>query len=172
MENQNSFKNTVWTFGALYAILGILFMLINPPASDPKSTSTVILGFVALFLFIGLPVVAVWYYRNQGNAVSIGKAVKLGVFIGLLGGFIVGIYAYIYFAYINPEAVDKVLEVTRKILEEKGTFSEEMLDTQMEMTKKFYVPMQLVGNIFSGLLYGVIGGLLGGLFFKTPKEDY
>ena len=172
MKNQYSFKNTVWMFGVLYAILGILVMLINSPVPDPKATSTVVLGFIALFLFIGLPIIAVWYYRNQGNAVTVGKAVKLGVLIGLLGGFIVGIYAYIYFAYINPAAVDKALEIARNILEEKETFTEEMLEKQMEMTKKLYVPMQLVSNIFSGLLYGVVGGLLGGLFFKTPREDY
>ena len=172
MENQKSFKNIVWMFATLYAILGILFMLIKPPTADPKDMSVIVLGFVSLFLFIGLPVLAVWYYRNQGNAVSLGKAVKLGVFIGLLGGFIVGIYAYIYFAYINPDAIDQVMEMSRKILEENDAFPKEMLDKQMEVTKKLFVPMQLLGQLFSGLLYGVIGGLLGGLFFKTPNEDY
>ncbi len=172
MENQKSFKNIVWMFALLYALLGILFMLVKSPAADPKEPFVVILNFASLFVFIGLPVLAVWYYRNQGYAVSVGKAVKLGVLIGLLGGFIVGIYAYIYFAYINPGAVDQVLELSRKILEENDAFSQDMLDKQMEMTRKLFVPMQLVGQIFSGLLYGVIGGLLGGLFFKTPNEDY
>ncbi len=172
MENQKSFKSTVWTFAALYAILGILFMLIKSPTADPKNPTSVVLGFVSLFIFIGLPVLAVWYYRKQGNTVTLGKAVKLGVFIGLLGGLFVGIYAYIYFAYINPAAIDQVMEISRSVLEETGKFTDEMLDKQMDITKKFFVPMQLVGQLFSGLLYGVIGGLLGGLFFKTPNEDY
>ncbi len=172
MENQKSFNSIVWMFAGLYAILGILFMFIKPPTADPKDPSMAILGFVALFLFIGIPILAVWYYRNQGYPVSLGKAVKLGVLIGLLGGLIVGIYAYIYFAYINPGAVDQVLEISKNMLKENDMFNEDMIEKQMAMTKKFFVPMQFVSQVFGGLLYGVIGGLLGGLFFKTPSEDY
>ncbi len=172
MEQQKSFKNIMSMFAALYAILGIIFMLIKSPTANPKDTSVMILGFVALFMFIGIPILAVWYYRNQGYPVTLGKAVKLGVLVGLLGGLFVGIYTYIYFAYINPGAVDEVLEMSKKMLEENDMFTEDMLEKQMAMTKKFFVPMQLIGQIFTGLIYGLIGGLLGGLFFKTPNEDY
>ena len=172
MENQKSFNSIVWMFAGLYAILGILFMYIKPPTANPKDPSMAILGFVALFLFIGIPVLAVWYYRNQGYTVSLGKAVKLGVLLGLLGGLIVGVYAYIYFAYINPDAVDQVLEMSKNILKENDMFNEDMIEKQMAMTKKFFVPMQFISQVFGGLLYGVIGGLLGGLFFKTPVDDY
>ncbi len=172
METKKTFSNIVVMFAALYAILGILFMLIKSPTADPKDPSMMVLGFVSLFLFIGIPVLAAWYYRQQGYDVTIGKSVKLGVLVGLLGGLIVGIYAYVYFAYINPAAVDQVIELSRSMLEENDMFDEEMLEKQMEMTRKFFVPMQLIGQLFSGLLYGVIGGLLGGLFFKTPKDEY
>jgi len=172
MENQKSFNSIVWMFAGLYAILGILFMFIKSPTANPKDPSMVVLGFVALFLFIGIPILAVWYYRNQGYTVSLGKAVKLGVLIGLLGGLIVGIYAYIYFAYINPDAVDQVLEMSKNVLKENDMFNDDMIEKQMAMTKKFFVPMQFISQVFGGLLYGVIGGLLGGLFFKTPVEEY
>ncbi len=172
METKKSFNNIVLMFAALYAILGILSMLIKSPTQNPKDPAMVAFGFVFLFLFIGLPVLAVWYYKKQGYAVTLGNAVKLGVLVGLLGGLLVGIYAYIYFAYINPAAIDQVMELSRQILEENDMFDAEMVDKQMEMTRKFFVPMQLIGQLFSGLLYGVIGGLLGGLFFKTPTEDY
>jgi len=172
METKKSFSNIVVMFAGLYAILGILFMLIKSPTANPKDPSIMILGFVSLFLFIGIPALAVWYYKNQGYNVTIGTGVKLGVLVGLLGGLIVGIYAYIYFAYLNPEAIDQVLELSRTILEENDMFDEEMIEKQMEMSKNFFVPMQLIGQIFSGLLYGVIGGLLGGIFYKTPQQDY
>jgi len=172
MEQKKSFNNVVYLFGVLYAILGIIFMFVKSPTADPKDPSMVVLGFVNLFLFIALPLLAVWYYKKQGYPVTLGKAVKLGVLVGLLGGLILGIYSYIYFAYINPGAVDQVLEMSRKVLEENDMFKPEMIDQQIEMTKKFFVPMQFVSQLFAGLLYGVIGGLLGGLFFKTPTEDY
>jgi len=172
METRKSFNNIVIMFGGLYAILGIIFMFVASPTADPKATSSVVLNFLSLLIFIGIPVLAVRYYRNQGYQVSLGKAVKLGVLVGLLGGLLVGIYAYIYYSFINPEAVEQVLELSRKVLEENGMLNDEMIEKQMETTTKFFAPMQIVGQTFSGLLYGVIGGLLGGLFFKTPTEDY
>jgi hypothetical protein len=172
MENKKSFSNIVYMFGAIYAILGILTMFIKPPTADSKDTSMVILGFVSLFLFIAIPIIAVWYYKKEGYQVTLGKALKLGVLLGLFGGTIVGIYAYIYYSYVNPGAIDQVLELSRNMLEETGKFDEKMIEMQMETTRKLFVPMQLFGQIFSGLLYGVIGGLIGGLFYKTPTENY
>ena len=171
METKKSFSNIVWTFGILYAIVGILFMVIKPVTADPKETSTMMLSFLALFVFIGIPIYAIKYYREQGFNITIGSSIKLGVLIGILGGLLLGIYSYIYFAYINPDAVDQVIEISKKMLEENDMFDADMVEQQMETTKKMFLPMQIVGQIFSGLLYGIIGGLLGGLFFKTPQED-
>ena len=105
MDTKKSFSNVVLTFGILFAIIGIIFTVIKPVTADPKETSTMLLSFLALFIFIGIPILAVKYYRDQGYPVSIGSAIKLGVLVGLLGGLILGVYSYIYFSYINPDAV-------------------------------------------------------------------
>ncbi|GEM_PF-3119042 len=173
METKKNFNNTLFTFAFIYAILGIVFMLIKSPLADPKSTSTMIFGFVSLFSFIAVPVLAVWYFKNKGEVVTLGKSVKLGVLVGLLGGLLVGIYAFIYFKFINPDIIDQIIEMSNQMLEESGILSEEQIAKQTETSQSIFAPMQLVGNIFTGLLYGVIGGLLGGLFFKTPqREEY
>jgi len=172
MEAKQIFNKTIYMFGALYAIFGILSMLLKSPTADPKDPGVAVLGIISLIIFIGIPVLAVWYYKKQGFPITLGKSIKLGVLSGLFGGFILAIYAYFYFAYINPGAIDQVLEMSRKILENQASFNEEMIDKQMEMTRKFFMPAQIGGQIFAGLLYGLIGGLLGGLFFKTPTEEY
>jgi len=172
MEQKKSFNNIVYMFAALYGIAGILFMLIKSPTADPREPNMIILGYVSLFLFISLPVLAILYYKKQGYPVTLGKAVKLGVLVGLLGGLIIGVYTYIYFSYINPDAVDQVLEMNQKVLEDMGDFLPPMDEEQIEMSKKFFLPGQIFGQIFWGLVFGVVGGLLGGLFFKTPTEDY
>jgi len=172
MEAKKIFNNTVLTFGAMYGILAILFTFVNSPTDDPKTTSKMIIGIVSLIIFISISIFAVRYYKNQGFDVTLGKSIKLGVLLGLFGGLIVGVYSYFYFAYVNPEAIDQVIEMSKKIIEDNDKFTPEMVEKQQEITRKMFLPMQLVGNIFGGLIYGLIGGLLGGLFYKTPTQDY
>jgi hypothetical protein len=171
METKKNFSTILWIFSILYAIAGVIFMFIKPRTANPEATSTMLLSFLGLFVFIGIPVYAVKYYRDQGNFVSISSSVKLGVLIGLLGGLLLGIYSYIYFKYINPEIIDQILEISRKVLEDNDMFDQESIEQQMEMTKNNFASLEFAGQLFTGLLYGVIGGLLGGLFFKTPQED-
>ncbi len=172
MEAKKAFNNTVLTFGALYGILAILFTFASSPTDDPKTTSKMILGTVSLIIFISISIFAVRYYKNQGFDITLGKSIKLGVLLGLLGGLIAGIYSFIYFAYINPDAIEQVIEMSKKIFEDNDKFTPEMIEKQTELTRKMFLPMQLIANVFGGLLYGLIGGLLGGLFYKTPTQDY
>lgn len=172
MDAKKVMNNTILMFGLLFGMVIILFNFINPPTSDPETTNKGVLGMISLVLLITIPILAVKYYKDKDLEVTLGKAVKIGVLVGLLGGFIGGIYGYIYFAYINPDAVDQVIEMSNKMLAQNDMFSEEMLEKQAETTKSIFLPMQILANAFAGLLYGVIGGLLGGLFFKTPNEDY
>ncbi len=172
MDAKKVMNNTILMFGLLFGMVIILFNFINPPTSDPETTNKGVLGMISLVLLITIPILAVKYYKDKDLEVTLGKAVKIGVLVGLLGGFIGGIYGYIYFAYINPDAVDQVIEMSNKMLAQNDMFSEEMLEKQAETTKSMFLPMQIFANAFAGLLYGVIGGLLGGLFFKTPNEDY
>jgi len=172
MEAKKAMNSTILMFGLLFGMIIILFNFINPPTSDPETTNKGLLGIISLVLLISTPILAIKYYKDKGFDVTLGQAVKIGVLAGLLGGLIGGIYGYIYYAYINPDAVDQVIEMSNKVLAKNDMFSEEMLEKQAETTKSMFLPMQIIANLIAGLLYGVIGGLLGGLFFKTPSEDY
>jgi len=172
MEAKKIMNSTILTFGVMFGMVIILFNFINPPTADPESSSKTMFGFLSLAILISIPIFAIRYYKEKGFDVTLGKGVKIGVLLGLLGGLIGGIYGYIYFAYINPDAVDQVIEMSNKVLAKSNMFDEEMLAKQAETTKAMFLPMQIIANLFAGLLYGVIGGLLGGLFFKSPNEDY
>ncbi len=171
METKKLYKQIIFYFSIIYAVLAIIFMLFQPQNLKPNTTTS-IMGFVSLILFISIPIVAIKMFKQQGGEITLGKAIKLGVLIGLLGGLIVGIYAAIYFTYIKPEAVDQTMELSRQILEDSGKLNSDMIEKQMEITRKFFVPLQIVGQIFTGVLYGLIGGLIGGLFYKPKNTDY
>jgi membrane protease YdiL (CAAX protease family) len=174
MDAKKIMNSTVLTFGALFAIITILYNIINyinPPTADPETSSKGLLDMIALAIFITIPILAIKYYTGKGIDVTLGKSVKIGVLVGLLGGFIAGIYGLIYYGY-NPDAVDRVIEISKERMAQIDMFDADELEAQAETTKRMFLPMQVVGGASVGSLYGVIGGLLGGLFFKTPNEDY
>ncbi len=171
-ENNNIFWNVAFSFGILYAILGMVFMLINDPMAGKDNITNQIIGFIALFVFIFITTAAVWYYRGKGQTITLGTAIKLGLAIGLIGGSLLAVYTYFYFKYINPEAIDFIMEKARETLENNEQLTEEMVEKQMEMVQKITFPSQIIAQIFVGVFYGLIGGVLGGLVFKTKVEDY
>lgn len=172
MNKKNIYQNTILSFGFLYAVLGILFMLIHNPMDTEKTTGNIILGFIGFFIFIGIFVISVWYYKSQGEKVSLGKAVKIGVLSGLVGGIILSVYSYFYFTSLHPEALEMALEMAREKLSENDDFTPEMIEKQMQSMKSMMLPIQLISQVFGGMFYGLIGGLLGGFFYKERTEDY
>ncbi len=171
MENKKQLNSIILNFSALYAIVAILFFAFTPKTAEPNTTTS-ILSFLGLMLFISIPIVAVRTYVKQGGEISLGKSIKIGLLIGLLGGIVTAIYSALYYAYINPQAIDQALEISRSILEKQGSYNEEMIEKQMEITRKFFIPFSLFGQIFVGLLYGLIGGLIAGFFFKPKNQMY
>ena len=156
----------------MFAFLGILKVLIEV-AFEPKSIVSGVSGVTLFILFILTAFLSVRTYRNQVDTMSFGKGLKVAIFVGLLGGLIAGIYAMIYYKFINPDAVDTVLSHSQEILEDWNmTPDAEELANQQEIAKNIFIPIQFVAFLFTGLLYGLIGGVIGGLVYQTPNEDY
>jgi hypothetical protein len=171
MESNKKTLPVILNFSALYAIISILFLIFQPKTMEPSSTSS-ILGFVSLILFISIPIVAIMTYKKQGGEISLGTAIKIGLLIGLIGGFVTGVYAVIYYQIINPVAIDETLELSREVLEKSGKFTEEQIEKQLELTRDYFIPFLFIGQVFTGLLYGLIGGVLGGLFYRPKNKEF
>ena len=172
MEKKGNLLNIVALYGILFALL-IAAQVFVTATVEPGSMVSAILNLVMLALSVLIPFMAVKAYKNQIGQMSFGKALKVAVLVGLAGGFLGGLYAMIYYKFINPEAVDKMMEISREAIEKLGLIKDpELVDKQMEITRSWFIPGQFGGALFSGLLYGVIGGVIGGLVFRTPSEDY
>ncbi len=171
METNKKLLLIALNFAIIYAIISILFMIFQPKNMEPTTTTSV-LGFISLILFISIPIVAIKTYLGQGGEISFGKAIKIGILIGLFGGFLTGVYSVIYYHYINPSAIDETLELSRQVLEKSGEYNEEKIEKQMQITRDYFIPFLFIGQVFSGMLYGLIGGVIGGLFYKPKKSEF
>lgn len=97
---------------------------------------------------------------------SLGEALKLGMGVAVISGLIAIVYTYVLINFLDPDTIEKTLEVTQnKILEENPEFSQEQLDGMKEMQRKFsgigfLSAIILVFSLFFGFIISLITGLI------------
>ena len=172
MEKKTKLINIVILYGILFALLLIIYILMSANIKSEGALSNV-LGLILLVLFVLIPFFAVRTYKDQIENIGLGQAVKVGVWVGLAGGFLGGLYAIGYYKFINPDMAEQLLQISRERFEkmEKNTYPE-YVDEQMEMVRNLFIPMQLIARLFIGLLFGAIGGVIGGLVYKSDSQEY
>ena len=102
----------------------------------------------------------------QGDHISLGKSVGVGVVACALTGLLGGIFNYTYFNFIDPGAVDELITFS---LEAMGSFlPEDKLEESAEAMKHSMtsLPTQVGGGIGAGVFFGLIGSLIGGAIMK------
>jgi len=111
------------------------------------------------------------YKKSNGNILSLGEAIKIGLVIGLISALVYAVYGLIFNYLIDPEFMSQIMEATRDKLLENPNLSEDIVDKQLEMMEKFMNPV--VGTaiwIALSALFGLIYSLIGGLIMKKEEE--
>ncbi|MCB0508392.1 MAG: DUF4199 domain-containing protein [Chitinophagales bacterium] len=107
---------------------------------------------------------------NAPYQFSFGELFKFGFVIALISAIALLLYFILYSNFIMPDFIDKIMEVSRKQLEEKG-MSEEQIESALEMSKKFMSPtLMMVMSFISSLIMGSLTALIGAGIFKNKKQ--
>ncbi|HFS67772.1 MAG TPA: DUF4199 domain-containing protein [Flavobacteriia bacterium] len=168
MENQSTSQKQIMINYGL--ILGALTILVNIIAYMTNGISMErpfwekALGWI---VFIGVIFMAIKKFRENNNGnLKLGQAIKTGIGVALIGGLITGIYVFIFFNFIEPTALDTILEMTQeKVLEQNPDMSDDQMEMTLKMTKLFMSPtalifMTIIGNLIMGLIVSLISGLI------------
>jgi hypothetical protein len=105
--------------------------------------------------FWGGAVFAVWYYKRQTGSVTLGQ----GIAIGAVAGLFAGVFGFIL-SLIGAAGVGPMMENMKSVLPQ---------DAQIKLPQPG-VATVLFNILGAGvnIVFGAIGGLVGGLIFK-PK---
>lgn len=165
MENQIApIKPVAYKYGLYYGLASILVLVIMYVGNLDKSwILTTISVVVSVLIFVyGIKE----YKLSNSNVLSVGKAIKVGLAIAVIGGIITAIYSYVHYGYIYPEFIDMQMETAREqVMEQNPNMSQEQLDQTMEFSSMFMSPgfmsiMSVVGALFFGLIVSLIAGLI------------
>ncbi len=122
-----------------------------------------------VLLVIALIIACRSFGKERNGEVTFGNVFGYGFKVTVFILAILVLYSLLSMFFIFPEMKDMAVEEARKQMEEKGTLSQENIDTAVAMTRKLFVPFALAGIIIGTLLIGVIGSLLGAAFTKKTQ---
>lgn len=138
----------------VHIIINLVFYFIDPEAAQ-KGTST--LGIIQLILVF---VLTAWVFiyatklrrdSELDGYITYNKSLGFMMNISLPAAFIISVYTYIFFAYINPGMMEKIMETQVEQMQAQGR-SEEEIDMALSMAQKMSSPMLLT-------FFGVLGSL-------------
>lgn len=168
-------RQTGMKYGLICGLVYIVFNLINTLLGTQTSGNMMmsflvnIVMFAATFYVIYL---GVKEFRDAVNAgtLTIGDGVKLGLMIGLIAGLIAAVFGYIYQTFIDPEMMERILDETRRNLEERG-MTDEQVDQALWGAKMMQNPALTAGlSILWITFWGLIKGLIAGAILKRQPE--
>ncbi len=92
-----------------------------------------------------------------------GSGYKANLISGVIG------LAYVFVCiFVFPEMKDKALELAREQMAKDPKVTDEIMDTALDVTRKFYNPILIFGSIIGTLIGGAIFSLIGAAI--PPKK--
>lgn len=159
-----SFGNNALKFGLFISAFSIVLTLIYyifdvELFSWSSMAGNIIVGLLVIVSFF---VFGVKSYRDKalGGVITFGQAFLQALAIGVIGYVIIGIFNYVFYAFIAPEYLNTQLEGFTAFME-SFNMPEEALEKALSDFEAKMTPMkQLISAIQSGAIMSIIVGLI------------
>jgi hypothetical protein len=172
MENKRSQIKLAMNFGAIYGLSSVaVFLVFYFIGTDIQSKLPQWISYLLLVLLI---VTGIKSYRDEdlGGYISYGKSLGTGTLIALFGGVITGFFTLIFFNYIAPDMVQRILDETQKNMMEQG-MSDEQVEMAISYSRKFMTPIWLfVFSVLGSAFMGFIFSLIISIFMKKEQTPF
>jgi Protein of unknown function (DUF4199) len=131
------------------------------------------LAWVSYVFMIGLLIYFVHEFgkANENNK-TFGELFSFG-FKASAFATIILLAFQVVFNLLFPETQEKIMEISREKMAEDPRVTEEQIEMALSFTKKFYMVFLIAGTIFSTLIFGAIGSLIGAAVTKkNPTSPF
>ena len=157
-------------YGLLLGLASVIFSFLQLTfIADPETP----LRWLSVVILIGGIVLAHKHFKQQNQGfMSYGQGLTIGTVASVVSGVIGGVFTYIYFTFIDPNYMARVMELTRSRMEEKG-MPEAQIDQAMAWTEKFTTgPISMIFPILGALLMGFLISLVISAFTKKSRPEF
>ena len=153
MENQSpSVKSIAYNYGLYLALVSVAGLVIMYVLNLQKSWTISLISFALTTLILVYGIKA--YKHSNGGLLSVGKAIKVGLAIAVVGGVLSAIYAYIHYTFIYPEFIEMTKEdAYEQMMTQNPNLTNEQATQAMDiqgmfMNAGFFSLMSIIGSLF------------------------
>ena len=157
---------------SLGAIISLPIILMSVIAYAFDLSDAKWFGWISMLVFVLSIVFVQRYYRNDfyGGYISYSKLLGGTMLMVLIASVIMFIYTYVFYEFIAPEQLDKMLN-----LAEANLYEQELSKARsLEMMKKYVLtPIALsISTVFSTFIQGFIVALISSAFIKKNTDAF
>lgn len=170
MEDQKpvSIGKVAFQYGVLAGIILIVISIIFYVAGQEHHWTSSLITYLILF---GAIVYGLKNYRDEllDGYIKYARALGFGVLLSLFAGIVLGLYTFVFYKFINPEALDTLIrEAQQSVIEARPDISNSELDMAMSFSKAFINPyFFFVSSVLSTTFFGTIFSLIIAAIFKN-----
>jgi energy-converting hydrogenase Eha subunit A len=186
LDNENGFVDpsnvsitpTGNKWGLIQGLIGVVLSLIffMTGMMDMSGTkSNLIPNIVSYGAVIATLYMALKAHKEEdlGGYLSLGRAVKMGAYIGLIAGVLSAIFLFVYFKFIQTDFLNTITETAISKAEEKGQDPDEVRKG-MEMVSWMFSPgfFSIIGLLTSVFMNVIFALILGLIMKKDPPRPF
>ncbi len=171
MENENTKKPmTQGTMALNYGFLIAVGVIILTMVMYLTNTmGNIWVSSVSFLILLAGIVMGILKYRDDynGGYISYGRALGLGSFMSFFSGVFAGIFVFVFYNYIAPDALENLRHTAEMNMLELNPNAS---DQELQLASRFVSPLlMLIGTIFSNSFYGFLLSLIAAAFLKKKE---
>lgn len=113
------------------------------------------------------------FRRANGEFMSYGEGLTVGVVVAAVAAVLSAIFSYVYVTFIDPEMTTRIMDKARADMEAQGKMSDAQIDQAMSFTAMFVQGPALVGvALVGGVLMGLVIALITSAILKNTKPEF
>jgi len=137
------------------------------------ATTNQYLGYGSyVILLIGI-IIATKFFRDKENNgyLNYSKGIGLGTLMALYSSIISGIFTFVLYKYIDPQAIEPMLQQAKEEMYRRGIEGDQ-LEQSIAVTRQFLKPHWMaISGIFYTTIVGLILSLVVSVFLKRTEQE-
>lgn len=171
-QNDVPFMSTALRYGLIGGgLITVLTLLSGALGLNESTSGGIIATVISLGIYIWIVYASIKQHRDEelGGYITMGRAFLTGLVPVLIAGVIGGLVGFIYYNYIDPAAIDTIVEASAEMMEGFG-LNEEQMEEALQATREGFGFGKLMLNsvLGGGIMGAIISGITGAIMKKEP----